>query len=95
MYGDVPPLTEMFISPPATPLHGGLVMMPDVINRLGCVMTTVDQEKGVVSGKDPLKTLAQYRNFGNKVLFGQNLIGLGLGTVSIGDEIRVLSHNKK
>lgn len=60
-----------------------------------CVMTTVDQEKGVVSGKDPLKTLAQYRNFGNKVLFGQNLIGLGLGTVSVGDEIRVLSHNKK
>lgn len=60
-----------------------------------CVMTTVDQEKGVISGKDPLKTLAQYRNFGNKVLFGQNVIGLGLGTVSVGDEIRVLSHNKK
>nr|WP_315250107.1 MOSC N-terminal beta barrel domain-containing protein [uncultured Flavobacterium sp.] len=60
-----------------------------------CVMTTVDQEKGVFSGKDPLKTLAQYRNFGNKVLFGQNLLGLGLGTVSVGDEIRVLSQNKK
>lgn len=60
-----------------------------------CVMTTVDQEKGIVAGKDPLKTLAQYRNFGNKVLFGQNVIGLGLGTVSVGDEIRVLSHNKK
>lgn len=60
-----------------------------------CVMTTVDQEKGVISGKDPLKTLAQYRNFGNKVLFGQNVIGLGLGTVSVGDEIRMLSHNKK
>jgi uncharacterized protein YcbX len=60
-----------------------------------CVMTTVDQEKGVISGKDPLKTLAQYRNFGNKVLFGQNVIGLGLGTVSVGDEIRVLSQNKK
>jgi uncharacterized protein YcbX len=60
-----------------------------------CVMTTVDQEKGLISGKDPLKTLAQYRNFGNKVLFGQNVIGLELGTVSVGDEIRVLSHNKK
>lgn len=57
-----------------------------------CVMTTIDQEKGEVSGKDPLKTLAKYRNFGNKVLFGQNLIGLGLGTVSVGDEISVLSH---
>lgn len=59
-----------------------------------CVMTTVDHEKGVISGKDPLKTLAKYRNFGNKVLFGQNVIGLGLGTVSIGDEIKVLSKSK-
>jgi uncharacterized protein YcbX len=54
-----------------------------------CVMTTVDQEKGVVSGKDPLKTLAKYRNFGNKVLFGQNVIGLGLGTVAVGDAVWV------
>lgn len=59
-----------------------------------CVMTTVDQEKGIVAGKDPLKTLAKYRNFGNKVLFGQNVIGLDTGTVSIGDEIKVLNYNK-
>lgn len=59
-----------------------------------CVMTTVDQEKGVVSGKDPLKTLAQFRNFSNRVLFGQNLIGLGLGTVTVGDTLRVLSFKK-
>lgn len=59
-----------------------------------CVMTTVDQEKGVVSGKDPLKTLAQFRNFGNKVLFGQNLIGLGLGKVMVGDSVRVLGFKK-
>jgi uncharacterized protein YcbX len=59
-----------------------------------CIMTTVDQEKGVVSGKDPLKTLAKYRNFGNKVLFGQNVIGLGLGAVVIGDSVSVLSFNK-
>lgn len=56
-----------------------------------CVMTTVDQEKGIIAGKDPLKTLAKYRNFGNKVLFGQNVIGLELGVVSVGDEIKVLS----
>lgn len=59
-----------------------------------CVMTTVDQEKGVVSSKDPLKTLAKFRNFGNKVLFGQNLIGLGVGTVSVGDEINVLDKDR-
>lgn len=57
-----------------------------------CVMTTVDQQKGIISGKNPLKTLAKYRNFGNKVLFGQNVIGLGLGIVSVGDEIKVLSN---
>jgi uncharacterized protein YcbX len=56
-----------------------------------CVMTTVAQEKGIVSGKEPLKTLAKYRNFGNKVLFGQNVIGLGLGIVSVGDEVKMLS----
>lgn len=59
-----------------------------------CVMTTVDQDKGVVSGKDPLKTLSQYRNFGNKVLFGENLVGLGLGNVAVGDLVRVLSFKK-
>lgn len=59
-----------------------------------CVMTTIDQEKGVISGKDPLKTLSQYRNFGNKVLFGENLIGLGMGTVAVGDLIRVLTFKK-
>lgn len=56
-----------------------------------CVVTTIDQEKGKSSGKEPLKTLAKYRNFGNKVLFGQNVIGLELGTISVGDEIEILS----
>lgn len=59
-----------------------------------CIITTIDQEKGIVTGKEPLQTLAKYRNFGNKVLFGQNVIGLGLGTVSVGDEIKVLSKSK-
>ncbi|PKB16135.1 MOSC domain-containing protein [Flavobacterium sp. 5] len=58
-----------------------------------CIMTTVDQEKGIISGKDPLKTLAKFRKFGNKVLFGQNVIGLGLGVVSVGDEIKLSSRN--
>jgi uncharacterized protein YcbX len=60
-----------------------------------CVMTTVDPEKGIISGKDPLKTLAKYRNFGNKVLFGQNVIGLGLGTVSVGDTVLVSSYKSE
>lgn len=59
-----------------------------------CVMTTIDQELGVKSGKDPLATLSKYRKAGNSVLFGQNLVGTQLGAVSVGDEIKVLSRSK-
>lgn len=52
-----------------------------------CVMTTIDQEKGVVSGKEPLKTLAKYRMKGNSVLFGQNLIGQSKGKIEVGNPI--------
>jgi uncharacterized protein YcbX len=55
-----------------------------------CVMTTIDQEKGVTSGKDPLRTLAKYRTVGNSVLFGQNLIGSGTGLVTVADAVAVL-----
>lgn len=55
-----------------------------------CVMTTIDQEKGKTSGKDPLLTLAKYRTVGNSVLFGQNLIGSGTGLVAVGDAIVIL-----
>ena len=54
-----------------------------------CVMTTVDQENGVKSGKDPLLTLSKYRAVGNNVLFGQNLIGPKEGSVRVGDVITV------
>lgn len=56
-----------------------------------CVMTTVDQTKGVKIGPDPLKTLATYRNRKGKVLFGQNLIAeTAGGVVKIGDEVEVI-----
>lgn len=51
-----------------------------------CVLTTVDQETGE-KGKEPLKTLATYRTVNNKVMFGQNVVALGGGFVSIGDEL--------
>ncbi|HKP68216.1 MAG TPA: MOSC domain-containing protein [Pyrinomonadaceae bacterium] len=56
-----------------------------------CVMTTVDQDAGVKTGKEPLKTLSEYRNFDGKVLFGQNLIAESVGgVVRVGDEVTVL-----
>jgi uncharacterized protein YcbX len=55
-----------------------------------CVMTTVDQERGVKTGAEPLRTLASFRTVQNKVLFGQNLIAMRAGTtVHVGDEVTV------
>ena len=51
-----------------------------------CVLTTVDQQTGV-KGREPLKTLASYRTFNKKVMFGQNLIHEGSGIVRVGDEL--------
>ena len=59
-----------------------------------CVITTIDQDLGIKSGKDPLLTLSKYRKAGKSVLFGQNLVGTQLGKVSVGDEIKVLSRGK-
>jgi uncharacterized protein YcbX len=54
-----------------------------------CVMTSVDQESGKKTGKEPLKTLASYRRQGNKVMFGQNVIHRDRGTVRVGDVVAV------
>lgn len=71
-----------------------------------CVIPTIDQHKGFFTGKEPLKTLANYRlakdvfptNFQsldldkNAVLFGQNLIAENIGeTLKIGDELKILA----
>ena len=52
-----------------------------------CVMTTVDPDKGVFSGKDPLHTLSTYKRVGNKVIFGQNVIAKEEGFINVGEAI--------
>lgn len=66
-----------------------------------CIMTTVDQEKGLKSGVEPLKTLSTYRNKDNKVLFGLSLIWEHLKwnsaedpLIRIGDEVVVESRRR-
>ena len=59
-----------------------------------CIMTTIDQETGEKSGKEPLLTLNKYRKAGNKILFGQNVLIIQLGTVSVGNDVTVLSRKK-
>lgn len=70
-----------------------------------CVVTTIDQQKGVFTGKEPLKTLSKYRMAKDvypetylvfdlektAVLFGQNLIAENFGgKIMVGDELKVL-----
>ena len=51
-----------------------------------CSVTTVNQETGE-RGKEPLKTLAQFRNNNGQVLFGQNMICEKKGSVHVGDQL--------
>lgn len=53
-----------------------------------CSTTTVDPSTGE-RGKEPLRTLAQFRDFGNGPLFGVNLIHEALGTLRAGDPVRI------
>ncbi len=36
-----------------------------------CVMINIDQENGVLTGSEPLRTLSKYRKHGSKVMFGR------------------------
>lgn len=54
-----------------------------------CIVTTMHPETAVM-GKEPLKTLFKQR-IDNKMVFGENAIMLEQGTISIGDEIEIIS----
>ncbi len=49
-----------------------------------CQVTTIDQETGV-KGIEPLKSLATYRQWDNKIWFGANAICAQEGIVKVGD----------
>jgi uncharacterized protein len=51
-----------------------------------CVLTTVDQQTGE-KGKEPLATLAKYRQRENKIYFGQNVLTIDHYEIHEGDEI--------
>ncbi len=55
-----------------------------------CQIITIDQET-LAQGKEPLATLAKYRNFANKVKFGMNLcLESAPGIIRVGEELLVL-----
>jgi uncharacterized protein len=54
-----------------------------------CVVTTTDQRTGE-RGSQPLKMLGRRRRFGQQLVFGQNLIPDGTGTIRTGDPVQIL-----
>lgn len=58
-----------------------------------CVLTTIDPQTGQ-KGKEPLKTLATYRQFGHKILFGQNVLATGQGMLRVGQSIEIIEQRE-
>ena len=55
-----------------------------------CVLPSVDQESGVKTGDEPLRTLSTFRRRDNEVHFGQNLIANGEDKIMrVGDRLTV------
>ncbi|KAF4409478.1 MOSC domain-containing protein [Streptomyces lycii] len=55
-----------------------------------CVITTTDQRTGE-RGKEPLRTLARHRRFGDRLVFGQNLVPEGTGRLRLGDPVEIIA----
>lgn len=53
-----------------------------------CIMTCIDEHGEI--GKEPLKTLAKYRKNDFGVCFGQNMVQLNTGKISLDDKLRVI-----
>ena len=60
-----------------------------------CIITTIDQATGEKTGKEPLKTLASFRNSEKGVRFGENLIVIEPGMVRVDDEVEFLAPRGK
>lgn len=63
-----------------------------------CVLTTIDPQTAQV-GKEPLRTLATYRQWKHKILFGQNVLAqstgaLPLGRLQVGQAVEVVSRQE-
>lgn len=54
-----------------------------------CVVTTIDQETAT-KGKEPLKTLADYRKSLKKIYFGANTMVLKEGIIKVGDIVHII-----
>ena len=63
-----------------------------------CVIPTIDPETGQ-QGKEPLSTLATYRKWKTKILFGQNVLAqptgqFPLGSIQVGQSVEVIRYQE-
>ena len=58
-----------------------------------CVVSTTDQITGEC-GPQPLKMLGRRRRFGQELVFGQNMIPDGPGTIRVGDSVEILAADR-
>ncbi|MFF9864630.1 MOSC domain-containing protein [Streptomyces sp. NPDC013953] len=56
-----------------------------------CIVTTTDQ-RTARRGKEPLRTLARHRLIDRRMVFGQNLVPEGTGTLRTGDPVEILGY---
>ncbi|MFE1025211.1 MOSC domain-containing protein [Streptomyces sp. NPDC058818] len=54
-----------------------------------CVVTTTDQGTAE-RGREPLHSLGRHRRVDGRLVFGQNLIPVGHGTIRVGDPVRII-----
>lgn len=52
-----------------------------------CELITIDQQT-LESSKEPMKTLATYRNVGNRINFGFNIFNSTNGEIAVGQEVK-------
>lgn len=64
----------------------GQVQLKGIKPCARCQVPTINQLTGVAS-KEPVKTLSGYRTFNHKINFGQNVIVLNEGKISVNDKI--------
>jgi hypothetical protein len=81
--------TEAYAEDTWKRIRVGDVLLDVVKPCARCAITTVDPTTAD-RGKEPLATLASYRRLGNDVLFGQNAVHHGPGTLRAGDAVEVL-----
>ena len=56
-----------------------------------CIVTTIDQRTGQRPDRtEPLRTLGTFRHDERGIMFGQNLVPVGLGVIKIGDRVEPL-----